>query len=58
MINALIILGVFCLGLLTGMITLRYGLRVGNKLTISAINNEPLDEKTMSRAVDIKDRTE
>lgn len=44
---SLIMLGVFCSGILVGVVLMRYGLRVGNRLTIAAQNQEPIDLKPM-----------
>ena len=44
-----IILGTFCLGIVVGVILVRYGIRVGNRLTIAAQNQEPLDLRSMPK---------
>lgn len=45
---AIAFLLVFCAGLIVGVVLVRYGIRVGNRLTIAAMNSEPLDEKKVS----------
>ena len=50
-------LAVFVVGVVFGIIITHYGLRVGNKLTIAAINREPLDDRTVSNALQIPERT-
>jgi len=43
--DAVIIGGAILLGVLIRVALVRYGIRVGNRLTIAAQNNEPLDLK-------------
>ena len=36
-------------GIIVGVILVRYGIRIGSRLTISAQNNEPLDVKQLPK---------
>jgi hypothetical protein len=42
----LLIVGLVCLtyGVILGVVIVRYGIRIGNRMTLSAQNNAPLDE--------------
>jgi len=57
MTEPLLYLVIFCAGIIVGVILVRYGIRVGNRLTVAAMNSEPLDDRTVSRVLDIQDKT-
>lgn len=47
--DALIVVGSMIFGIIVGVVLVRYGIRVGNRITIAAQNNEPVDMKPMPK---------
>jgi len=41
--DILIVVGLLVFGIILGVILVRYGIRIGSRLTIAAQNGEPLD---------------